>query len=200
MGVQELLDAVEGVAYVVDPEGIILACSKRTWDAFLAQNNGPAALRAGAIIGQNIFAYVSGAQVAERYCSWLRALAAEDRGPLIFAYRCDAPGERREMRMAVTRLERSGQLDGFLFQSTLLAAEARPPLNIYDSASVIEAEERDAARPIVTTCSFCRRLRWPPSALPESWVEAEDYYRLGGASRVRLSHGICPDCARRLPA
>jgi hypothetical protein len=104
------------------------------------------------------------------------------------------------MRMAVTRLEHDGRLQGFLFQSTLLAAEVRPPLNIYDTAARLESEQRDAARPIVVMCSFCQRLRWPPSALPESWVEAEDYYRLGGSSRVRLSHGICPDCDRRLPA
>jgi hypothetical protein len=103
------------------------------------------------------------------------------------------------MRMAVTRLEQGGKLEGFLFQSTLLAAETRPPLNIYDPASLTEAEQQDATRPVVVMCSFCQRLRWPSAALPESWVEAEDYYRLGGSSRVRLSHGICPDCDRRLP-
>ena len=64
---------------------------------------------------------------------WLRSLAADDRGPLTFVFRCDAPGERREMRMAVTRLERCERLEGFLFQSTVLAAEARPPLNVYDA-------------------------------------------------------------------
>ena len=200
LDVQQLLDAVEGVAYAVDREGVILACSRRQWDAFLVRNNGPDALRAGTIVGRNLFDFIAGGDVAGRYRSWLRSLAADDRGPLTFVFRCDAPGERREMRMAVTRLERCERLEGFLFQSTVLAAEARPPLNVYDAEGLIEAGQRDASRPVVLMCSFCLRLRWPVTAALERWVEAEEYYRLGGASRVRISHGICADCDRDLPA
>ena len=199
LDVQQLLDAVEGVAYAVDREGVILACSRRQWDAFLVRNGGSDGLRAGAVVGRNLFDFIAGEDVAGRYRSWLRSLAASNHGPLTFAFRCDAPGERREMRMAVTRLERGGRLEGFLFHSTVLAAEARPPLNVYDAEALVEAEQRDTVRPVVLMCSFCQRLRWPPAAMPERWVEAEAYYRLGGESRVRISHGICPDCDSDLP-
>ena len=32
----------------------------------------------------------------------------------------------------------------------------------------------------------------------EEWVTAERYYALGGDSRVRLSHGVCPPCYKDL--
>ena len=76
LDVQQLLDAVEGVAYAVDREGVILACSRRQWDAFLVRNSGPDALRAGTIVGRNLFDFIAGGDVAGRYRSWLRSLAA----------------------------------------------------------------------------------------------------------------------------
>lgn len=197
--VQTVLDAMEGVAYAVDPAGHLLGCGRPNWDRFLARNQGSAWLGAEQIVGRNLFEFIHGTEVATRYRSWMRSLAAANLGPLTFDFRCDAPGERREMRMAITRLERGGRLFGFLFQATTLTAAARPPLNVYDSEAVLAARVREAALPLVRTCSFCQRLGWPPHGEPEAWVEAEDYYRLGGVSQVRLSHGICPGCAEALP-
>ena len=162
--------------------------------------HGPDALRSGTIVGRNLFDFIAGGDVAGRYRSWLRSLAADDRGPLTFVFRCDAPGERREMRMAVTRLERCERLEGFLFQSTVLAAEARPPLNVYDAEALVEAEQPDAVPARGPDVQLLPAAALAVTAALERWVEAEEYYRLGGASRVRIVHGICADCDRDLRA
>jgi hypothetical protein len=199
MDMQPVLDAMEGVTYAVYPTGIILGCGRPNWNRFVARNQGPTWLQAERIVGRNLFDFIHGAEVVARYHTWLASLAAADLGPLTFDFRCDAPDERREMRMAITRLEQDGQLFGFLFQSTALTTTTRPSLNVYDSSAVIAARLREATLPVVQTCSFCQRLGWPPGGEPEIWVEADDYYRLGGRSQVRLSHGICPACTGALP-
>jgi hypothetical protein len=45
-------------------------------------------------------------------------------------------------------------------------------------------------------CSYCQRVAWPPGRARRrrEWIEAEEYYRRGGASEIRISHGICPPC------
>ena len=66
--------------------------------------------------------------------------------------------------------------------------------------ALLKALGQEADLPIVTMCSFCRLLRRPGSADDEDWIIAETYYRLGGSSRVRISHGLCADCdAARFP-
>lgn len=198
--VQQLLDAMEGVAYAVDPAGVILACGRPDWDLFAARNGAPHWLASDAVVGRNLFEFIRGDEVAGRYRGWLEELASRKRGALTFGFRCDAPHEAREMRMAITRLEQDDQLAGFLFQCTLVGSTPRPPVDLYDPAAVLAAKAAELDLPLVMQCSFCSRLRWPDDAAPERWIGAEAYYREGGSSAVRLSHGICPDCYRNLPA
>jgi hypothetical protein len=199
----DLLDAMEGIVYVVDPDGYVLACGRTAWDRFLVDNGGPSWLRADRVLGRNLFACIAGAEVVSRYRAWLHAMAQDYRGPLTFLFRCDSPNEMRQMRMSISRIDREHRIFGFLFQSIHVAIEYRPPLNIYDSALHQQELANDKSLPIVGICSFCQRLQCPghdgTGAEEGDWVSAEEYYRRGGSSRVRLSHGICPRCDGDLP-
>lgn len=198
----DLLEAMDGIAYVTRPDGRILAYGRRRWDEFAAANGGEALLDPMAVIGRNLFDCIAGEPVKHAYRQWIDAvLQAEANHPATFAYRCDAPSARRELRMAISRVEvGAGAEPAVLFQSVVLDATARPPLNIYDVEALVRDARSRLALPMVTMCSFCQRLRWPPGTSdngPAEWVEAEMYYARGGQSDVAVSHGICQDC---LPA
>lgn len=57
-------------------------------------------------------------------------------------------------------------------------------------------------RVLVTICSYCRSVAWPPAAskTERTWISAEEYRRLGGRSSRTVSHGICPDCYEKAVA
>jgi hypothetical protein len=87
-----------------------------------------------------------------------------------------------------------------LFQAQIVSEVARPRLDVFDFHALLSALKQESDLPIVTVCSFCQQLRRPGSGYEEDWVTAETYYRLGGTSRVRISHGLCADCdAARFP-
>ena len=96
------------------------------------------------------------------------------RGPLTFAFRCDGPSRRRQMRMSVTRLGNGPKPLGFLFHSQMLDAADRPPLNIYDFQAQLDALRHGADLPLVSMCSFCQRVRWQAKGegSPLRWIEA----------------------------
>ena len=192
-----LLEAMDGIAYVVRPDGRILAYGRYRWDDFAAANGGEGLLDPEAVLGRNLFDFIAGDPVKHAYRQWIDAvLRAEGNHPATFAYRCDAPTVKRTLRMAISRIER-GSEPAVLFQSVLLEATARPPLNIYDLEALLQDARSRLGLPMVTMCSFCQRLRWPPGAAdgaPADWIEAERYYAKGGRSEVAISHGICQDC------
>ena len=195
-----LLDAMEGIAYVVRPDGRILAYGRQRWDQFAAENKGEALLDPETVLGRNLFDWIAGETVQRAYRQWIDAvLRTKANHPATFKYRCDAPAERRELRMSISRIDTANE-PAVLFQSVLLDATARPPINIYDFEALARAAQDRRALPIIAMCSFCQRLRWPPGAPPSGpneWIEAEQYYARGGRSEVAVSHTICRDC---LPA
>ena len=192
-----LLDAMEGIAYVVRPDGRILDYGRRRWDQFASENKGEALLDPATVLGRNLFDWITGEAVQRTYRQWMDAvLTAKANHPATFKYRCDAPAERRELRMSISRIETADE-PAVLFQSVLLDATARPPLNIYDFEALARSAQERRGLPIVAMCSVCQRLRWPPGALPADavgWVTAEHYYAHGGRSDVAVSHTICQDC------
>lgn len=197
----DLLEAMDGIAYVTRPDGRILAYGRTRWDDFAAANGGEALLDPAAVLGCNLFDCIAGEPVKRAYRQWIDAvLQAKASHPATFAYRCDAPAVRRELRMAISRIDtciEAGPEPAVLFQSVVLHATSRPPLNIYDTEALVRDARSRLTLQLVTMCSFCQRLRWPPGAQPpepSAWIEAEQYYAKGGRSEVAISHGICEDC------
>jgi hypothetical protein len=108
---------------------------------------------------------------------------------------CDSPELVRELRLSIAPIWMPDGTDAaFLFQSQTISEALRPPIDIFDFARLATVLGANANHPIITICSFCQRIH-PMGTEDESpWVSAEDYYRGGGTSAVRLSHGLCADC------
>jgi hypothetical protein len=194
---EDLLDAMAGVTYAVDAENRVIAVGRRQWDRF-AIGNGAPELCADSIIGRNLFEFVSGsdAQQAYRDLAARIILAGE---PVLIAVRCDGPGVVRELRLSIAPLRLEDKGPGLLFQAQIGSGTVRSSLDIFDFKALLSALKQGPDLPIVAMCSFCQRLR-QPGAGDDDWVSAEKYYRLGGTSRVRISHGLCADCdAVRFP-
>jgi len=52
----------------------------------------------------------------------------------------------------------------------------------------------ETIRGILPVCSYCKKIR----ADPETWIDLENYVRR--YSEAEFSHGICPDCLRKIRA
>jgi hypothetical protein len=196
---QQLLDAIDGVTYVVDASGIIRAIGAISWQRFAAQNDA-SALTAGSMIGTSVFAGIDGPDVRAA-CERLHDSVCQGQRPAVtYEYRCDAPDVERRMRMSISPVAGNGNVVMALYQSQLLAEAPRLPLGLLSmkhrgvTTAVQSSEEH------VALCSFCHDIAWPIGARPENqiWIAIEDYYRRGGLGEVVISHGICPRCIERI--
>lgn len=109
-------------------------------------------------------------------------------------YRCDAPALKRDMRMSVTRIEADDSPVSLLYQSILLSAVPRAPINLF-GVPVTQNYDDD----IVTLCSICARVAWPVGKSENrEWISASEYYRRGGEEVSLISHGFCKPCFEKL--
>jgi hypothetical protein len=84
---QQLLDAIDGVTYLVDASGIIRAIGAISWERFAMENDAPE-LTADAIIGTSVFAGIDGADVREA-CERLHdSVCQRQRQAITYEYRC----------------------------------------------------------------------------------------------------------------
>ena len=186
----EFLDALDGVAYVADLSSRLMAVGQENWSAS-AGENGAAVLTAP--LGLSLLDVIVGEDIRAAYNALHRSAARGERR-LSFAYRCDGPDVERRMKMSLSPVRQRGEIIGVLYQSTVLSERSRPPLRFLETVEAVAAMKDDRA-PIVTTCSFCSTINLEHDQQDE-WVQPEEYYRRGGPSAVRLSHGVCPPCSR----
>lgn len=196
---QRLLEAIDGVAYLVDAEGIVRAIGTGAWDQF-AEANDAAGLTATSVTGRSLFAGMAGARVRE-ICRRLHYDVCVARRPAIsYEFRCDAPGVERRMQMSVRPVIGASGVVLALYQSQMLVEAPRLPLGLLSPERRVHSTVDASAFPIVGLCSFCHAVAWPISAAEEdrNWIGIDDYYRRGGEKNVQVSHGICPACVARL--
>lgn len=199
MTAERLLDAMDGVAYLTDRDGVILSVGARGWTEFASDNASPE-LTVDTVTGTSLFAAMSGIAVRDMYQRLHAAVSSGRRVASVFEYRCNSPIAERRMRMSITAVTNETGVAAVLYQSQLLTETVRPPLPLF--ARELRAAKENAASqlPMVALCSFCHRVEWPlgSEAGPRRWIEPTDYYRRGGSSDVSVTHGICPPCANRL--
>lgn len=181
-----LLNSLEGVCYICSFDGEILAVGEDNWREFANGNGAPQIFDGSKLIGTSIFRYVSGAEVIAAYQSCFDEIRSQRSRTVSFTFRCDAPDVRRDMRMCLSGIYLDGVACAVLFQSLTIDERERPAVSLFDFAN---ARAADAALPIIALCSYCHDVK-----LDGAWVTAEQYYKRGGAERVRISHGICPKC------
>lgn len=192
----DVLDAIQDIAYLVDADGTIVDIGEHSWSGFADRNRGKSIVGRATVVGRSMFDFVSGAAVTNAYRQYMAALKTGDVDAVSFDYRCDAPQTKREMRMTITPVRHDGSTEGYLFQSVLLYERARPAIALFDTEWIAKIGEADTNLPMIGQCSYCHNVRMPSTDCDDSeqWIEAEDYYRLGGPGEVQISHGICPTC------
>jgi hypothetical protein len=196
---QALLDAIDGVAYLVDECGLIRAIGRASWQRFATANGSPE-LTADRVIGTSLFAAMAGNAVRD-VCKRLHAsVCLKQREVVTYEYRCDALSTERRMRMSITPVADQHGAIMAMYQSQLLDEAPRLPLGLLSMAPHAgEANTGEEPAPLVI-CSFCRDVAWPIGG-PEpdaTWIAIAAYYRAGGSSDVTVSHGICPECVERI--
>ena len=194
----DVLNAFDGICYIFDREGNILAVGPDNWSRF-AESAGDTALNAQAVKRQNLFDFIAGEPVRKQIRQVMDTLISGKVADWVMPYRCDAPGIKRNMRISIRPIRDKESVIGFLFQSIVLDESQRPPLDIFDFAELEKKFEQQKKLPLVSMCSYCQRVR-DKSHTDGEWADAENYYAKGGTSYVRLSHGICPNCIRTVRA
>ncbi|QUD89790.1 sensor histidine kinase [Phenylobacterium montanum] len=192
-GVEDWLNALDGVCYLVAKDGTILAVGDEGWTNF-GRDLGSAPPKTEMVVGRLLFDMIADPEAKSAFRAVHRRVATLATRALTYEYRCDAPDLERLMKMSVSALTCQERLLGVLYQSTLLSAKERVPLAFLSSREAAREEERVANLPIVTTCQFCANVT--TKAWRGEWVKPTDYYRRGGSDAVRISQGICPECAR----
>lgn len=194
---EALLQAVSGVAYAVDRDGVILG------GPFMPQGDIPALRRRDHDlgVGRNLFEVVKGDAVRDGYLQLHRAVWTGITEAVGFNYRCDEPATERHMWMSLSRIAGDTGTIAILYQSIIIRELSRPPLPLF-------AFERPAtagtigADGMVTLCAYCQRVAWPQRTGPgeAEWIEAAEFYRRGGRTDVVVSHGLCEACIERVIA
>lgn len=196
---QFLLDAMEGVAYVVGETGTILAVGRHGWTEF-ARHNQADGLAPDRVIGASLFDMFLGDEVRNVYRRLHDSVRGSQRRQIVFDYRCDAPETARHMRMSIGRIADGDRLIALLYQSQLLRAVARVPIPMFASEMRLPRGKPADDKPIVTLCSYCHVVApaGADTSAAHAWMQPEDYYRAGHPAEIYVSHGICPDCYRRV--
>lgn len=189
----DVLDALEGVCYVMGRDRKITMIGGRNWRALAEASGAPRLANPDPFIGQSLEDFVTGDEVAAWYNECFDLIERGERDPVAFIHRCDSPSLRREARLSISGIRDGKTLKGFLVQNLVLSEQERPPISLFDPEKIADAMRGDTTLPIILLCSVCHRIRTQDE--PPVWIEAEHYYRDGGSGDVRVSHGLCPDCA-----
>lgn len=194
---KNLLEALDGIAYLVGPDSVILGVGERNWSAFAQENLG-ADLTPRRVVGRSLFEFILGDEVKAAYHAFHAEIKEGVKPRVEFICRCDSPMTARDLHVSLRPVP-LGSNTGILYQCQILSATMRPPVHLIDP----ERWKKTALgepRPIVRICSYCSKIAWPPGGAgrPVDWLTAPEYYRRGGSDEVLLSHGICPDCHKRI--
>ncbi len=156
------------------------------WLAFASENGYDTSAQAE--LGRPLFSAIVDEETRHLYKVLIQR-ARSSRHPLEFSYRCDSPDRRRWMRMQMRYLADSDEVE---FASRLLRTEERPhmPLIALD-------HKRPVSERMLSMCSWCKSV-----LAEQAWVEVEEAVRqlriFASDAMPRISHGICPDCSKRL--
>lgn len=192
-GLEDWLNALDGVAYLVAPDGVVLGVGREGWADF-ARRLGVSCPTPEDVVGRRLFDMIASDEVRRAFTALHQRVAMLATRALTYEYRCDAPDLERLMKMSVSALTSHGRLLGVLYQSTLLSAKDRVPLEFLRGVDEAIEKNRVSDLPFVTICQFCANVTM--KSWKGEWAAPTDYYRRGGDDAVRLSHGICPACVR----
>jgi hypothetical protein len=199
LSTQVLLEAVEGTAYVVNKEGVIIAVGFGNWDKF-ASENGAADLHGTSVLGRSLYDFITGSDVQESCKLFIQSVIEQKEEKISFMTRCDAPEVQRDMRLSISAIKKNDEVVAVLFQSLVVKEQDRPRINLFDPEKILAMAKIPPDALITTICSYCHDVVFDNGrgVSLKRWIKPEEYYRAGGSSDVWMSHGICPSCHERL--
>jgi hypothetical protein len=185
---QDMLEAMDGVALLIDPGLVVRHIGRSHWNDFWKKNAGSRGPLD--VVGRDITGFFSEGQVRDVYRTLFLDVARSARQAVKINYRCDSPVLKRSMRLTVTAVPTGAKAEYLLYQSTTLDVEQRPAIPLFGAPTGARGPG------IVKVCAVCAKVQWPigGSAIGTEWIEPQDYYRRGGADVVLLSHGFCGPC------
>lgn len=168
------------VTYQIDRHGRIVSVGPG-WDRFAHSNHG-AHLTGNAVIGRTLWDFIGDPTTRTLYQTMVGRLLS-GLPAITFAFRCDAPDERRLLEMRMRALPD----DRVEFQVTPTTTVDRTPIPLLDPTVARSGD-------LLRMCSWCKRV--PVAA--EEWVEVEVAVQRIGWRQLQempaITHGICPTC------
>jgi hypothetical protein len=201
MGVthQSLLNAMDGIAMILDHALRITQIGRPNWDRFLDDNPSHDPLSRDRldenVLGRPVTQFIAGDAIRSTFADLFNSVLSGKRRVVRVDYRCDAPNQRRDMRFSVSPITTNDGALHLLYQSVMLSSQMRPAIPLF-AAPVADQQAED----ILTLCVICARVAWPlgaPTGARE-WIEPSEYYHRGGVAVALISHGFCEDCFARL--
>lgn len=196
---QSLLDAMDGIAMILDHELRITQVGAPNWQQFLDDNalKDPASRDCSEqrVLNRPVAHFIAGDAVRTTFTKLFNSVLSGTRPVVQIDYRCDAPKLRRDMRLSVRPITTNDDVSHLLYQSVVLSAQQRPEIPLF-GVPVADQDDED----ILTLCAICARVAWPIGAPTgeREWIEPVEYYRRGGGDIALISHGFCKDCFTRL--
>lgn len=182
---QSLLDAMDGIAMILDRELRIVQIGEPNWQQFIDANPPPdqtARERAKQhVLGRPVTEFIAGDAVRKTFAELFNSVLGGTRPVVQIDYRCDAPTQRREMRLSVRPIAAGDEVRHLLYQSVLLSAQQRPAIPLF---GVPVADQDDDE--ILTLCAICARVRWPVGA-PRGTGSGSNPPPITSAAAARLS-------------
>lgn len=156
------------------------------WLAFASDNGYETSAQAE--LGRPLFSVIAEEETRHIYRILIER-ARSSQQAVEFDYRCDSPDRRRWMQMQMRYLADTDEVE---FASRLLRTETRPYM-----AMIAMKRMQPAAHRMLSMCSWCKSV-----LAEQTWVEVEEAVRqlrlFATDAMPRISHGICPDCSKRL--
>lgn len=171
------------VTYRLDQANRIILLNDM-WEVFAEKNSG-LALDRDHVLGQSIINYITGRETKHLYDIILKKVR-QIKKPTVVTFRCDAPEERRFMKLKISPLPDDPQtLDCVCRQ---VKSELRRPIRLL-------MDQTPRSNDLLVMCSWCKQVK-----VDGNWFEVEEAIeRLGLFFVDRLpgiTHGCCGPCQK----
>ncbi len=174
---------MDNIVYHVDA-GQRLTYANRAWDVFATENDAPD-LISDRILGKRLDSFISDPGTRDFY---REALARAFDGRVFeFSLRCDSPERRRLLAMRIQETDAE-----VVFETRLIRQTPRP--------FRIELLRRGAPRnqDFVKVCGWCKRMNTRFAVWQELEIAVANFDFFKRPALPMISHGICPDCSKKL--
>ena len=140
------LDAMDGLTFETDRDGIIRDIGTNNWNAFAIQNGAPE-IEAEAVLNRNLFDFIEGTQVQGQFRQVMERIALDPNWAWVLPFRCDRPDRKRNICQSLKPIFSGNMCTGFIFQSVETHSQQRPPIGLYDLKRLRKLAKKDSHLP-----------------------------------------------------